>query len=146
MYLRNSYVQYPKLNNALQVLQESSQCIPKSKHSLSGILSLRKPFLKLIAKCRDWFAKTINTSQGRHTIFSATKNFLLHHESIHVQALRFHVLDYHGSARLVLDEVDTLNYGGVSTMPPVPTSIPLHTIFAEIVFAKSNFAIESRNI
>ena len=47
---------------------------------------------------------------------------------------------------IVLDEVDTLNYVGVSDMPPVPVPIPLHTVFVKILSAKSNFAIDSRNI
>ena len=46
----------------------------------------------------------------------------------------------------MLDKVDTLNYVGVSAMPPVPALIHLHTVFAKILFAKLNFAIDSRNI
>ena len=65
----------------------------------------------------------------------------LHRELILVMALGFHVWDWHGSARLVLDEVDTLNYVGMSDVPPVPTPIPLQTVFAKILFAKSNLPL-----
>ena len=44
-----------------------------------------------------------------------------------------------------MDEVDTLNYVGVSDMPPVPAPIPLHTVFTKILFAMSNFAIDLQN-
>ena len=91
---------------AVQVLQESYQCTPHIQTVLTWVVCRRKPFLKLIAKCWDWFTKT----QGR-LVFSQQKVSPLHHESILIQALWFHVVD----------DVEVLNYGGVSTMPPVPT-------------------------
>ena len=47
---------------------------------------------------------------------------------------------------LVFDEVDTLNYGGVSAMPPVPAAIPFHKVFTKLLVATSNFVIDWRNI
>ena len=49
--------------------------LPNPNGSLSD--STRwKPFLQLIVKCRDWFAKTTNTctTRGRYGISSATKS------------------------------------------------------------------------
>ena len=91
---------------------------------LSRVVCCQKPSFH-ITKCRDWFAKM----QGRtvrplirlkvNTLVLRNETpFFLHQESILIQALGFHVLD----------KVDTLNYGGVSAMPPVPAPTPLHTV------------------
>ena len=54
---------------------------PSARLSLSlGPYDVGSQFLKLNAKCRDWFArtgqnsKTINTIRGRHASFSATNS------------------------------------------------------------------------
>ena len=57
------------------------------------------------------------------------KPFFLNRESILIQALRFHVLD----------EVDTLNYGGVSALPPVPAPISSYS-FRENSFREIEFS------
>ena len=56
------------------------------------------------------------------------ESFFLHRVSIVIQALGI----------LVLDEVDTLNYEGVSTMPLIPTLTPSHT-FREITLHEIKF-------
>ena len=65
---------------AVEVLQESSQCTPKSKQLSLGLYAVGSHFLKLIAKCQNWFTKThgqtvktMNTTQGPYASFSTTK-------------------------------------------------------------------------
>ena len=45
----------------------------------------------------------------------------------------------------VVHDVETLNYEGVNAMPPVPSPTSSYS-FVKILFAKSNFAIDSQNI
>ena len=63
------------------------------------------------------------------------KPFLVHHELMLIQALGMNVLE----------EVDTLNYGGRECYVTCPRPY-LFMHFTKILFVKSNFAVDSRNI
>ena len=52
-----------------------------------------------------------------------------------MQTLRFHVLD----------EVDTLNYEGMSALPPVPAPTSSYSL-RKYTFHKIKFTIDSQNI
>ena len=95
--LRNLYVQYTKWH-----CTSTSRKFPvhsQIQTVLFRVICRWKPFLQLIVKCRDRFAKTRGrtvrpwTRLEVHTLVSLQrKPFFFKHDSILIQALRFHVV------------------------------------------------------
>ena len=139
VYLRNSYVQYTEWR--CTSTSESSQCTPKPKR-----FSLGRMPSEAISSVNREMSGSVHQDTGRtvgpwtwldvHTLVSQQrKPFVLHREAILIQALWFHVVD----------DVETLNYEGVSAMPPVPTHTSPYS-FRKNIFRKIEFGIDSRNI
>ena len=93
---------------------------------LSWVVCHQKPFLQLIVKCLDWFTKTQSRTMSNKSFLPPSQ--------VNPYPVWFHVVD----------DVEMLNYEGLSAMPPVPT--PSSYSFRENTFAKCNFAIDLQNI
>ena len=92
-------------NNTVQVLQENFPVHSQIQTPSEAISLANREMSGLVRQDHKYDLRSIRY------FLRNERPFFLHRESILVQALGFHVLD----------EVDTLNYGGVSAMRPVPT-------------------------
>ena len=129
------YKYFKKVPNAL----------PNPNGSLSGrmlsetIFSANREMSGSVHQDTGQNGKTINMTQGQHSSFSATKIFLPPSRANPYPAWT----RCYGSMWWTM--LKRLNHEGVSAIPPVPTTTSSYS-FRENTFAKSNFAIDLRNI
>ena len=116
---------YKYFKKAPSILQNPNGFL-SGRMLLEAISSANREMLGLVHQDIGQNCKTINMTRSQYASLCNEKPFFLNLEPILIQVLGFHLLH-------VLDEVDMLNYGGVSAMPPVPTPTSSYS-FREIEF------------